>query len=306
MPYPTPAGSVSELMAALDGIASITDDRLVVEDEGRFRDEGIRSVVWSATFSADAGVVDAARWIVWEASQALGARSASIHELYMARGRGEIRGFTVPAVNLRTQVFDMAAHDLPRGAGDGRRHGHLRACPERAGVHVPAARRVHHQRSRRLHRGRLAARPYSSRATTTSSTRRSTRLIPTRPPRPFARRRATRSPSGYGNIDVDSSTLVDLSLPTVDEQQATNYQRAADISALIREVQPAGLTVSIGGEIGEVGKQNSTEEELRAYLDGYYRELERRAGPGVAGHLQGQRPDRHEPRRRAAARRRRR
>src|SRR6187551_2046387 len=78
MPYPTPAGSVSELMAALDGIASIADDRLVIDDERRFRDEGIRSAVWSATFSTDADVVQAARWIVWEASQALGARSASI------------------------------------------------------------------------------------------------------------------------------------------------------------------------------------------------------------------------------------
>src|SRR5262249_28734717 len=88
---------------------------------------------------------------------------------------------------------------------------------------------------------------------------------------------------GYGNIDVDSSTLVDLSRSSVDEQQSTNYERAAEISALIREIQPPDLMVSIGGEIGEVGKQNSTEEELRAYLDGYYREMERLAGPGVPG-----------------------
>ena len=66
-----------------------------------------------------------------------------------------------------------------------------------------------------------------------------------------------------------------------------------------------GLTVSIGGEIGEVGKQNSTAEELRAYLDGYRRELDARAA-GRHGPLQGQRPDRHVARRRAAARRRRR
>ena len=108
MAYPTPAGSVTELMAALDGIAHIADDRLVIDDEPRFRDEGVRSAVWSATFSAEKDVIDAARWIIWEASQELGARSASIHELYMARGRGEIHGFTVPACNLRTQVFDMA------------------------------------------------------------------------------------------------------------------------------------------------------------------------------------------------------
>jgi fructose/tagatose bisphosphate aldolase len=89
---------------------------------------------------------------------------------------------------------------------------------------------------------------------------------------------------GYGNIDIDSSTLVDLSLPTVDEQQRTNYQRAAEISAVIREVEPRDTPVSIGGEIGEVGKQNSTEEELRAYLDGYAAELRRLAGdvPGLS------------------------
>ena len=52
------------------------------------------------------------------------------------------------------------------------------------------------------------------------------------------------------------------------------------------------MTVSVGGEIGEVGKQNSTVEELRAYLDGYRRELDD-ARAGRHGHLQGQRPDRH-------------
>ena len=42
------------------------------------------------------------------------------------------------------------------------------------------------------------------------------------------------------------------------------------------------MTISVGGEIGEVGKKNSTVEELRAYLDGYRRELDA-AGAGRAG-----------------------
>jgi fructose/tagatose bisphosphate aldolase len=88
---------------------------------------------------------------------------------------------------------------------------------------------------------------------------------------------------GYGNIDIDSSTLVDLSFPSVDEQQRTNYQRAAELATLIRGSEPTGLTVSIGGEIGEVGKQNSTEEELRTYLAGFRRELDRRAGSDAIG-----------------------
>ncbi|MFL5689121.1 MAG: class II fructose-bisphosphate aldolase, partial [Chloroflexota bacterium] len=80
--------------------------------------------------------------------------------------------------------------------------------------------------------------------------------------------------AGYRNIDIDSSTLVDLSKPNVDEQQRENYRRAAELTALIRTLETDGVTVSVGGEIGEVGTQNSTVDELRAYLDGYRRELD--------------------------------
>jgi len=50
-----------------------------------------------------------ASWIIWEAAQELGIRPASIHELYMARGRGEAPlDFTVPAMNLRMLAYDSA------------------------------------------------------------------------------------------------------------------------------------------------------------------------------------------------------
>ena len=110
--------------------------------------------------------------------------------------------------------------------------------------------------------------------------------------------------AGYRNIDIDSSTLVDLSKATRDEQQRDNYLRAAELTALIRSLETDGVTVSVGGEIGEVGKENSNEEELLAYLDGY-RARARPAGAGRGRDQQGQRPDRHVPRRRPAARRRR-
>jgi fructose/tagatose bisphosphate aldolase len=282
MSYPTPANSVTELMTALDGIAHVDDGRHVIDDQERFRDEGVKATVWSATFSDDADVVEAARWIIWEASQALGARSASIHDLYMARGRGEIHGFTVPAVNLRTQVFDMAItmchvaqaadvgtmiFELARSEQEYtyQRPGEyitsvLAGCIA-AGWDAPVFVQGDHYQFN-------AAKYRADPETTAEGIRKLTREAIS---------------VGYGNIDIDSSTLVDLSLPTTDDQQRTNYERAAEISALIREVQPADLMVSIGGEIGEVGKQNSTEEEQRASLDGYYRELERRSGPGVAG-----------------------
>jgi hypothetical protein len=87
--------------------------------------------------------------------------------------------------------------------------------------------------------------------------------------------------AGYRNIDIDSSTLVDLSKGTIDEQQRENYRRSAEMTALIRSLENDGATISVGGEIGEVGKSNSTEEELRAYLDGYRRELDRQSPGGV-------------------------
>ena len=59
--------------------------------------------------------------------------------------------------------------------------------------------------------------------------------------------------AGYRNIDIDSSTLVDLSKPNVDEEQRENYARAAELTALIRTLEADGVTVSVGGEIGEVG-----------------------------------------------------
>jgi fructose/tagatose bisphosphate aldolase len=73
----------------------------------------------------------------------------------------------------------------------------------------------------------------------------------------------------FYNIDIDSSTLVDLDKPTIKEQQRPNFESTARLSEYIRKLQPQGIDVSIGGEIGEIGKKNSTPEEARAYLDGF-------------------------------------
>ena len=43
--------------------------------------------------------------------------------------------------------------------------------------------------------------------------------------------------AGYANIDIDTSTLVDLAFPTLAEQQRHNYERCAELAALIREIR---------------------------------------------------------------------
>ena len=89
--------------------------------------------------------------------------------------------------------------------------------------------------------------------------------------------------AGFYNIDIDTSTLVDLSFPTLDEQQRTNYTLCAELTQYVRTIEPAGITISLGGEIGEVGHKNSTVEELDAFMQGYRRVLPDSAAGGIPG-----------------------
>jgi hypothetical protein len=115
--------SADDLRARLSGIATISGERLQLDDEARFRSELVDELVFDAVFNDDASLREACRWLIWSASQELGCGSASIHELYMARGRGEFAptAFTVPAINVRAATYLTArqafAAALERDAG---------------------------------------------------------------------------------------------------------------------------------------------------------------------------------------------
>ena len=278
---PHVATSPADLLETIRPAAHLDGDRLVIDDEAAFRQTAIRDLAWTAAFSDDEATTAAAQWLVWEASQALGRHSASIQDLYAARGRGEVGGFTVPAINLRAQTFDMARtiFETAMSADVGAVILEIARSEQTytfqrpidfatsalagaiaAGWRQPVFLQGDHYQ---FNAKKYAADPEAM----TEEIRRACRLA---------------VDAGYRNIDIDSSTLVDLSKPTVDEQQRENYVRAAELTALIRSLETDGVTISVGGEIGEVGHQNSTVEELRAYMDGYRRELDARA-PGAIG-----------------------
>jgi fructose/tagatose bisphosphate aldolase len=266
------------LRARLAGLATIGDAGLEVIDERRFQTELVDDLAFEAVFNADPTLRDAVRWVLWSASQALGCGSASIHELYRARGRGEIdpTAFTVPAINVRASTYLTArqafAAALERDAAavifeiaksemaytDQRPAEYtavILAAALREGWRTPVFLQGDHFQ---FNATKWATDPDAELEGLRDLTREAIG-------------------AGFCNIDIDSSTLVDLSQPTVAEQQRVNAENTADLTRLIRELQPSGVTISIGGEIGEVGKSNSTEGELRAYLDGYGRLL----GDGV-------------------------
>ena len=262
--------TADDLRARLAGVATITDDGLEVSDERRFREEVVDGLAFEAVFAEDSAVRDAARWVIWSASQALGCGSASIHDLYRARGRGEVDAtrFTVPAINVRaatyltarqafaaalerdaaTVIFEIAKSEM---AYTDQRPGEyaavVLAAALREGWRTPVFLQGDHFQ---FNATKWAADPGPELEGIKDLTREAVG-------------------AGFLNIDIDSSTLVDLSQPTVEEQQRVNAENTAELTRLVRSLQPEGVTISVGGEIGEVGKSNSTEEELRAYLDGY-------------------------------------
>ncbi|MGH2357171.1 MAG: class II fructose-bisphosphate aldolase, partial [Candidatus Limnocylindria bacterium] len=265
--------SVGELQARLGGVLRIAGGELKILDEARFRSDVIDELVFEAVFNADGGPRDAARWLIWAASGALGCGSASIHELYMARGRGEFdpTRFTVPAINVRASTYLTArqafAAALDRDAAavifeiakSEMAYTDQRPA-EYTAVILAAAIREGWQTPVFLQGDHFQFNATKWKADADGEMRGLKDLT------------AEAIAAGFCNIDIDSSTLVDLEQPTVRGQQRVNAENTAGLTRLIRGLEPDGVTISIGGEIGEVGKHNSTEEELRAYVD-QYREL---------------------------------
>jgi len=259
-----------------DALAIGQDLRVEVMDAEALRSKSIDRLAHASVFGGDEDVRDTARWLILEAGRLVGIRPASIHQLYMARGRGEVDGFTVPAINIRAASYDSgralfsAARDLEVGALIGEiARSEIGYTDQRPGEYVAVliAAAIREGWSGPLFvqgdHFQLNAKKYSA------------------DPEPEMRavkdliREAIHA--GFYNIDVDTSTLVDLSRDGLDEQQRVNYTLSAELTAMIRRLEPEGVTISVGGEIGEVGTENSTPEELRAYMDGFGRVLERQS-----------------------------
>jgi len=80
----------------------------------------------------------------------------------------------------------------------------------------------------------------------------------------------------FYNIDIDASTLVSVEEKDPFKEQEKNGIVTAELTEFIRKNQPNGININIGGEIGEIGKRNSTPEDLIAFMEIYLGEIRRR------------------------------
>ncbi len=98
---------IKDAIGLYGGAVSLGGSGVTVRDDAALRSPATDRLAWRAVFGT-ADEREAARWLLWELGQATGARPASINDLYLARGRGECGGFTVPAINLRAMAYDSA------------------------------------------------------------------------------------------------------------------------------------------------------------------------------------------------------
>jgi fructose/tagatose bisphosphate aldolase len=243
--------------------------------------EALDRLVWTGVFGGPE-LRDAARSVVLEQAHSAGIYPASIQQLYAARGRRELpAGFTVPAINVRAMAYDTArALMRARKALD---VGTVLVEIARSEISYTAQRPAEYtfvMLAAALREGctgpvflqgdhfQVNARRYAA--------------------GPEAELQAVRDlareavAAGFYNIDIDTSTLVDLSKRELEAQQELNGTLCAGLTAFIRSLEPKGVTISVGGEIGEVGGHNSTPEELEAFMAVYGRTLAA-AAPDTTG-----------------------
>jgi len=238
----------------------------------------VEKIAMDLIMSDDSGTKKNLAKKIFDIAYKKGIYPSSIHQLYLARGKGEFDGFTVPAINLRSMSYDLAKAIFrvakKNNAGAfifeiaKSEMGYTNQPPiEYTAVVIAAAIKEgycgpvfiqgdHFQVNAKKFQENQEKELEGLKVIITEAIE-----------------------SGFYNIDIDSSTLVDLTKKDLKKEQYWNYEVCAKLTQFIRQIQPRGVEVSVGGEIGEVGSKNSTPEELHAFMLGYKERLRKgRAG----------------------------
>ncbi len=205
---------------------------------------------------------------------------SSIHLLYVARGKGEFSGFTVPAINLRSMTYDLAEaiFRVAKRNNSGAfifeiaksEMGYTNQPPvEYSSVILAAAIKEGYSGPVFIQGDHFQVNAKKYRENPDKEIESLQTII------------SDAIDAGFYNIDIDSSTVVDLSKTDIKKQQYANYEVCAKLTQFIRQIQPRGIEVSVGGEIGEVGSKNSTPEDLKAFMEGYKERL-RKGRTGIS------------------------
>jgi len=268
---------MSDVFTKLKGCITIANGKVQVKDAAAVR--GVMDdLIYEAVFNPDEEKRKSLQRLVIEIAKKMGAVPSSIQSLYEEMGKN-YPGFTVPAMNIRGLTYDTSRVIFKKAIEKNvgamifeiarSEIGYTKQKPlEYTAVVLAAAVREGF------------AGPVFIQGDHFQLIRKNFLSGPDLEKNYIKGLIKEAIEAEFYNIDIDSSTLVDLDKPTLKEQQRPNFEIAAELTEYIRSLEPAGVTVSIGGEIGEIGGKNSTPDELRAYLDGFKETL--KSGKGVS------------------------
>ncbi|MAX16879.1 MAG: aldolase [Nitrospina sp.] len=263
-----------EIARQLKKFATINNGELKIEDPDKLRGDVLDKLIQNAVLNPSAEIKGLSRFFIKSAALELGIVSSSIQGLYDARGRNELQGFTVPALNIRGLPYELC------------RAIFRTAIKTNAGAFIfelaKSEMSYTFQKPNELSTVILGAAikegftgPVFIQGDHFQVNAKNYAQDPEKEIIGIKNLIESGIAGGFYNIDIDTSTLVDLSKTNVVEQQRANFEVGVELTQHVRDNEPEGITISVGGEIGEVGKENSNEQELRAYLDNFNDLLEK-------------------------------
>ena len=231
----------------------------------------VRELISSYVFEDDAIEKNLIKDKIWDFCAQKRIFPASINDVYMDRARGVLpHTFTVPAFNIRGITFDVSCKIFEVARQTNTKHfifelsrsemGYTgQDCQEYATCVLSAALASGYTGPVYIQGDHFQTKAKAEGVIEEGEIEKLKKLID------------VALDNGFYNIDIDASTLVDLSADTLEEQQKENIKYTLELASYVRENQPKGVEVSIGGEIGHIGGRNSTLKELDTFLTGFYK-----------------------------------
>ncbi len=254
---------------------SLKEGKIEIIDQEQAR-RSLDELVYQAVFCEEPEEKKSRLMVVKELAKALGAVPASIFGLYQFMAR-DFPGFTVPAINIRGLTYDFA-----------RTVFRVALEKETAAVIFEIARsEISYTLQRPLEYATVicaaAARegyrgPVFIQGDHFQFKRKAFFAAPEKEKENLCRLIDEALSAEFYQIDIDASTLVELEKESLEEQQYYNSRLTAEMTDYIRQKEPPGVTVNVGGEIGEIGGHNSRPEELHAFMKVYREHLKREPG----------------------------
>ena len=263
-----------EISKQIKKFATLNNGELKIENSDKLRGDVLDQLVLNAVLNPSAEIKGMSRFFIKSAALEFGIVNSSIQSLYDARGRGKIKGFTVPALNIRGLPYELC------------RAIFRTAIKTNAGAFIfelaKSEMNYTFQKPHELSAVIFGAAikegfkgPVFIQGDHFQINAKNYTQDPEKEINGIKSLIESGIAGGFYNIDIDTSTLVDLSKANVVDQQRANFEVGVELTKHVRENEPEGITISVGGEIGEVGKENSNEQELRAYLDNFNELLEK-------------------------------